>query len=151
LLKLNEFLNRRPQCTPRLSCHVKVPAGPDSTHAPNPPPIVPAASGPTPRHACFSVIRTLWWPNKTETLSMSTPARSNSTAKVSRKRCACPSSKFASLKSLRSRVCQLRTILSSFPMPLQKQKFSVNLGVAASAVTTNSGRTEFTAIPIFYV
>jgi hypothetical protein len=43
---------------------------------------------------------------------MGTPARSNSTANVSRKRCGCPFGTFASLKSLRNRVCQLRTMLS---------------------------------------
>src|SRR2546425_10335676 len=56
---------------------------------------------------------------------MGTPARSNSTANVSRKRCACPFGTFASLKSLRNRVCQLRTMFSSFPLPLQKKNFSV--------------------------
>src|SRR6266568_2212021 len=49
---------------------------------------------------------------------------------------------FASLKSLRNRVCQLRTMLSSFPsfpLPLQKKNFSVTLGVASNADKTNPG------------
>jgi hypothetical protein len=95
------------------------------------------------------VIRTLWWPSRTDTLSIGTPARSNSTANVSRNRWACPSCIFASLNSLRKRVCQLRTMLSSFPLPLQKKNFSVTLGVAASADTTKSGRTVFTGTPVF--
>ena len=48
---------------------------------------------------------------------------------------------FASSKSLRSRVCQLRTALSNFPTPLQKKYFSFTFGVASSAATTNSGST----------
>ena len=65
----------------------------------------------------------------------------DSTAKVSRKRCACPPGMFASSKSLRSRVCQLRTALSNFPTPLQKKYFPSTFGVASSAATTTSGST----------
>ena len=83
------------------------------------------------------MIRILWWPSKTETLSMGTPARSSSTANVSRNRCACPSGIFARLKSLCSRVCQLRTMLSSFPPPLQKKNLFLTLGVFASVDTTS--------------
>ena len=82
---------------------------------------------------------------------MGTPARSNSTANVSRKRCACPFGTFASLKSLRNRVCQLRTMLSSFPLPLQKKNFSVTFGVASNADKTNPGRIVFTGTPVFCV
>lgn len=50
----------------------------------------------------------------------------------------------ASLKSLRNRVCRLRTMLSSFPLPLQKKNFSVTFGVASNADKTNPGRIVFT-------
>src|SRR5882724_6520757 len=64
---------------------------------------------------------------------------------------ACPFGTFASLKSLRNRVCQLRTILSSFPLPLQKENFSVTFGVASNADKTNPGRIVFTGTPVFCV
>jgi len=82
---------------------------------------------------------------------MGTPARSNSTANVSRKRCACPFGTLASLQSLRSRVCQLRTMLSSFPRPLQKKNLSVTFGVASNADKTKSGRIVLTGTPVFCV
>jgi hypothetical protein len=75
---------------------------------------------------------------------MGTPASSNSKVKVSRKRYASPFGTFASLRSLRNRVCRLRTMLSSFSLSLQKKNFSVTFGVASNADKTNPGRIVFT-------
>ena len=46
---------------------------------------------------------------------------------------------------------QLRTMLSSFPLPLQKKNFSVTFGVASSADKTKPGSTVFTRTPVFCV
>src|SRR2546430_16250850 len=70
---------------------------------------------------------------------------------VSRKRCGCPFGSPESLKSRRSRICQLRTMLSSFPLPLQKKNFSLTFGVVSNADNTNSGRIVFTGTPVFCV
>src|ERR1700730_11263678 len=83
-----------------------------------------------------AAIRTLVCPRRIDTRSIGTPLRRSSTAKVSLKRCACPSSTFAKSNSRCSRVCQLLTMLSNFPVPLQKKCSSPATGVTSIVLST---------------
>ena len=102
--KLKEFPSHHSQCTPGVPHPAKVRVAPDSTHAPNRLPIVPVATVPTVR-SVSRVIRTLWWPSRIETRSIGTPAKINSTASVSRKRCACGGGNTSTAKSMNLNFC----------------------------------------------